>query len=477
MKDYDVVIIGAGVVGCSVARFLSRYNLNILVVEKEEDVCSGTSKANSAIVHAGHDAKPGTLKAKFNILGSKMMEDLSKELDFSYKRNGSIVLCFSEENMKDLEDLYHRGIENGVEGLEILNKEELKKKEPNLSDKVVAGLWCPTGAICCPFELTFSMAENAAENGVEFLFNTKVETINKEKDYFVINDEIKTKTIVNCAGVYADKLHNLVSDKKYHIIPRKGDYVLMDKEVGKMFSSTIFQLPSKMGKGVLVTPTVHGNLLVGPSARDMDNKEETRTTCDELDTIMDTAKLSADNLPYNKIITSFSGIRAHEENGDFIIGETSDNFFDCLGIESPGLTAAPAIGEYVSNLVANKLKANKKDNYISKRKGIVKFASLNNDEKTKLINDNPLYGQIICRCEEITEAEIVEAIHRVPGAKSLDGIKRRVRASMGRCQSGFCSPKLMEILARELNIKMEDICKNNNKSKMLLGKMGDQNEL
>ena len=477
MKNYDVVIIGAGVVGLSVARFLSCYDLNIAVVEKEEDVCSGTSKANSAIVHAGHDAKPGSLKAKFNILGSKMMEDLSKELDFSYKRNGSIVLCFSKESMNELEDLYKGGIENGVDGLEILNKEELKKKEPNLSDDVVAGLWCPTGAICCPFELTISMAENAATNGVEFIFNTCVETIRREEDLFIINDEIQTKIIVNAAGIYADKLHNLVSDKKYHIIPRKGDYVLMDKEVGNMFSSTIFQLPTKMGKGVLVTPTIHGNLLVGPSAKDLEDKEETRTTKEELDSIMTSAKLSANNLPYNKIITSFSGIRAHEENGDFIIGETSNNFFDCLGIESPGLTAAPAIGEYVSNLISNKLKANKKDNFISKRKGIIKFASLNNEEKAKLIKENPLYGQIICRCEQITEAEIVEAIKRIPGAKSLDGIKRRVRAGMGRCQSGFCSPKLIEILARELNIKMEDVCKNNNKSKMLFGKMEDQNEL
>ena len=468
---YDVVIIGAGVVGSSIARYLSRYDLEIAVVEKEEDVCSGTSKANSAIVHAGHDAKTGSLKAKFNLLGSKMMEGLSKELDFSYERNGSLVVCFSEEDRPALNELYQRGIDNGVSGLEILEGDEVRKKEPNLSENIVAALWCPTGAIVCPFELTTAMAENAATNGVEFIFNNKVETIEKKDDYYVINNKIKTKAIVNCAGVYSDVIHNLVSDNKYHIIPKKGDYVLMDREVGGLVKSTIFQLPTKAGKGVLVTPTVHGNLLVGPSATDIDNPEGNNTTAEDLDSIMKTAKLSANNIPYNKVITSFSGVRAHEEKGDFILEESVDNFYDCVGIESPGLTAAPAIGEYMADLVANKLKATKKDHFVNERKGIAKVASLPIEERAKLIERNPSYGQIICRCEEISEGEIVEAIRRKPGAVSLDGVKRRVRAGMGRCQAGFCTPKVMDILARELGIPLEDVCKNNPNSKLLYGKM------
>lgn len=468
---YDVVIIGAGVVGSSVARFLSRFDLEIAVIEKEEDVCSGTSKANSAIVHAGHDAKTGSLKAKFNLLGSKMMENLSKELDFSYRRNGSLVVCFSNDDLPSLNELYQRGIANGVEGLEVLDGDEVRKREPNLTDNIVAALWCPTGAIVCPFELTQAMAENAATNGVEFIFNTKVEKIENKDGIYVINDSINTKAIVNCAGLYSDKIHNLVSDIKYNIIPKKGDYVLMDREVGGLVDATIFQLPTKAGKGVLVTPTVHGNLLVGPSATDIDDKDATATTADDLSMVISTAKLSANNIPYNKVITSFSGVRAHEEGGDFIIQESKDNFFDCVGIESPGLTAAPAIGEYVSELVANKLKATKKDHFISTRKGIVKLKELSFKERAELIKQNPNYGQIICRCEEISEGEIIDAIRRKPGATSLDGVKRRVRAGMGRCQAGFCSPRVMEILARETGRPLEDICKNNNNSKLVIGKM------
>lgn len=468
---YDVVVIGAGVIGTSVARYLSAYNLKTLVLEKEEDICSGTSKANSAIVHAGHDALPGTNKAKFNLLGSKMMEDLSKELDFSYKRNGSFVLCFSEEDMPALNALLERGKTNGVEGLKILTGDQIREKEPNISKTVVAGLYCPTGAIVCPFGLTQAMAENAATNGVEFKFNYKASSIVKEDDLYKINNDIKTKTIVNCAGVYSDELHNLVSEEKYHIHPRKGDYVLMDREVGNFVSSTIFQLPTKFGKGVLVTPTVHGNLLVGPSATDLSDKEATSTTYDDLNKIIDAAKLSADNIPFNKTITSFSGLRACEEGHDFILKESIDGFFDCVGIESPGLTASPSIGQYMADLVAKKLNATKKDNFISTRKNIVHVASLPFEERKKLIEENPLYGQIICRCEEISEGEIVDAINRVPGASSLDGIKRRVRAGMGRCQAGFCSPKVMEIIAREKGIKLEDVTKNNSHSKMLISKM------
>lgn len=460
MNEYDVVIIGAGVVGTAVSRWLSFYNLKTLVMEKEEDVCSGTSKANSAIIHAGHDALPGTLKAKMNIKGSEMMEDLSKELDFSYKRNGALVLCFDEKDMPKLEELYKRGLTNGVKELEIIDLDKAHELEPNLSDNVVGALYCKTSAIVCPFEMTAAFAENACANGCEYLFNSEVKSIENKDGYYIINNSIKTKAIVNAAGVYSDVIHNMVCKDKIKIETRKGDYYIFDKEIGDYVSCTLFQLPSAMGKGVLVTPTVHGNLLIGPSATPVDNKEFDAVTSEDLSNIINAAKLSVKSVYMNKAITSFSGLRAHEVNGDFIIQESNDNFFDCAGIESPGLSSAPAIGEYVASLVSQKLNASLKDNPIKTRKGIIKVSELSNDKKDALIKRNPSYGTIVCRCEGISEGEIIDAIHRVPGAVSLDGVKRRVRAGMGRCQAGFCSSKTLKILSRELNKDITQINKN-----------------
>ena len=474
MESYDVVVVGAGAVGTAVSRWLSFYNLKTLVIEKEEDVCSGTSKANSAIVHAGHDALPGSLKAKMNIRGSEMMEELSKELDFSYKRNGALVLCFDTNDMPKLEELYQRGITNGVKELKVLDAKEVHELEPNLSDTVVGALYCPTSAIICPFEMTYAFAENACANGCEYCFNTEVKGIKKDGDFYIINDSIKTKVIVNAAGVYSDFIHNMICDEKIKIQARKGDYYIFDKEVGDYVSHTIFQLPSKMGKGVLVTPTVHGNLMVGPSATDVDDKEYTAVTSDDLANIVKAAKLSVNNIFMNKAITSFSGLRAHELNGDFIIKESADYFFDCAGIESPGLTSAPAIGEYVAKMVGDKLNASLKDSVVKTRKGIVRVNELSSEERSKLIKENPLYGTIVCRCEQISEGEIVDAIRRVPGAVSLDGVKRRVRAGMGRCQAGFCSSKTIKILSRELNKDVTTINKNADGSYMVYKKRDEQ---
>lgn len=474
---FDVIVIGGGVTGCATLRELSKYNLNIALLEKEEDVCSGTSKANSAIVHAGHDASTGTLKAKLNVRGNELIRKLSQELNFAYKNNGSLVLCFEEEDYQKLKELYDRGIANGVKGLEILNHDETLALEPNLSDEVKYSLLCRTGGIVCPFEMNIALAENAVENGAKVYLNTKVESIKKVDDYYLINDSIKTRCIVNAAGLYGDEIHNLVCKQKVKLTPRKGDYCLCDSDVGNLVSHTIFQLPTKYGKGVLVTPTVHGNLLIGPSATDIDDKEATSTTANDLDYILNAASRSLKKLPRNKIITSFSGLRARPQDGDFIIEESADNFFDAIGIESPGLTSAPAIGEMVCEMVTNKLKANKKDNFISSRKGLVHLKHLSIEERAELIKKNPLYGNIICRCNDVSEGEIIDAINSPIKATSLDAIKRRTVAGMGRCQAGFCGPKTIEILARELNIKREEVCKNNSKSHMLTGKMGDNNEL
>ncbi len=471
---YDVVVIGSGVIGCAVARELSRYQLKICVLEKEEDVCSGTSKANSAIVHGGFDAEPGTLKAKFNIQGSRMMEDLSKELDFDYKRNGSLVLCFAKEDRPALQALYEKGVKNGVEGMSIIGGDEVRKMEPNIEDTVVAALHVPSGGIVCPFGLTIALAENACDNGVEFRFLTEVEHIEKmEEGYRVKTNqgEIEASCVVNAAGVYADTIHNDVSEKKLHITARKGDYCLLDKEAGNLVGHTIFQLPTKMGKGVLVSPTVHGNLLTGPTATDVEDREQTATAAEELDSLMSRAALSVKGIPFRQLITSFAGLRAHEDGDDFVIGEAEDapGFFDAAGIESPGLSSAPAIGQWLAEKVAEKLNAAKKEDWNGNRKGIVRPELLSKEERAELIRKNPAYGTIICRCEGVSEGEIVDAITRTLGAKSLDGIKRRVRQGMGRCQAGFCTPRTMEILARELGIRMEAVCKNAPGSEMLKG--------
>ena len=480
MYDYDVVIAGAGVTGCSVARFLSRYELKVCVLDKEEDVCSGTSKANSAIVHAGFDAKTGSKKAAFNVAGSRMMEDLSKKLDIPYRRNGSMVVCFDEAGRAGLIDLRERGIANGVEGLTVVGGDEARQMEPALSPDVKYALIAPTGAIICPFELTLALAENAADNGTEFKFLTKITGITPEEGFFRIETdrgEITSRFFVNAAGVYSGDIHNMAGTDRIGIIPRKGDYILMDREAGEFVSHTIFQLPGAYGKGVLVTPTVHGNLLAGPTAVDVEDKELTATTAEELNEVLTKAMSSVPGLPTKLTITSFAGLRANlEGSDDFIVGERQDvpGFFDAAGIESPGLSAAPAIGVFLSNEIARKAGAPRRENWKAERKGIVRPSELSDEERTELIRKEPAYGRIVCRCENVTEGEILDAIHRKPGAVSMDGIKRRVRAGMGRCQAGFCTPVTVSLLARELGIKESEVCKNRPGSELITGDLEDR---
>lgn len=473
---YDSVIIGGGVVGSAIARELSRYDLSVCLVEKGEDVCSGTSKANSAIVHAGYDAETGSNMARFNVEGNEMMGRLAEELDFEFKRNGSVVLCFDEGDMPNLRKLYDRGIANGVKDMEIISGDEMRKREPNITDDVVGALVAHTGGIVSPFGLTIALAENACVNGVEFKFNTEVVDIKKDEDGYTLitnNGEIYAKTVVNAAGIFSDKIHNMVSDEKIHITARKGDYCLLDKEAGGHVTHTIFQLPSKFGKGILVSPTVHGNLLIGPTAVDIDNKENTATTSEALSDVVKKSAFGVKNIPYRLTITSFAGLRAHEDRHDFILGEVKDaeGFFDAAGIESPGLSAAPAIGVHLAKLVAEKLDAKEKSNFIAKREGFVKLAEKSFEERAELIKKNPLYGVVVCRCMDVSEGEIVDAINRPIGARSLDGLKRRVHQGFGRCQGGFCTSKAIEILSRETGIPMEKICKNSAGSEMLSHKM------
>lgn len=471
---YDVIIIGGGVSGAAAARELSRYQADICVLEKEEDVCCGTSKANSAIVHAGYDAKTGSLKAKLNVRGNEMMEQLSKDLDFPFERRGSLVICLYKENMPALQALYDRGVANGVKGLQILDREETLAMEPNVTDQVTASLYAPTAGIVCPFHLNIALAENAYANGVDFKFNTEVTEIRKAAGGYELvtkQDIYKTRCVVNAAGVYADRFHNMVSDAKIHITPRRGDYCLLDKSAGNYVSRTIFNLPNQYGKGVLVTPTVHGNLLIGPTAIDIGDKEGTNTTREGLDQIIEKAGQNVKNLPMRQVITSFAGLRAHEDGSEFIIGEIEDapGFIDCAGIESPGLTSCPAIGEMVAQILKEKLELKEKETFCSTRKGILNPNTLSKEAHALLIKENPAYGNVICRCEMITEGEIIDAIRRPLGARSLDGVKRRTRAGMGRCQSGFCSPRTMEILARECGMNMCEITKSGGNSQIVVG--------
>ena len=469
----DIIIIGAGVSGAACARELSRYDAKILVLEKEEDVCCGTSKANSAIVHGGFDAETGTLMAKLNVRGSNLMEQLSKDLDFHYDRCGSLVLCMAEEDRPKLQKLYEKGVANGVKELRIIGREELMQMEPNVSDDAVAALWAPSGAIVCPFGLNIALAENAAANGAGFVFNAEVTGLEQVEGGWLVHTtqgDFLSRVVINAAGVHAGEIHNLVSDEKMTITNRRGDYYLLDKTVNCV-SHTIFTLPNRMGKGVLVSPTVHGNTIVGPTAIDIPDPENTATTAAGLEQAGQKASYMIKNLPLRQVITSFAGLRAHHPDHDFIIGEVegAPGFVDVAGIESPGLSASPAIGEYVAEMVQEMLNLTEKEDFIATRKGILNPAGMTIEERNALIRENPAYGQIICRCESVSEGEILDAIHRPLGAKSLDGVKRRVRAGMGRCQGGFCAPRVMEILARELGIPELEVTKAGPGSEMLAG--------
>ena len=459
----DIIVIGAGVVGCSIARELSKYNLDVLVVEKNSDVSEGISKGNSGIVHAGYNEKIGTLKAKLNIEGNKIFDDLSRDLQFPFKRNGAFILAFKDEEMKTLESLKENGEKLGVEGLEILTREEALNIEPNLNKEIVGVLNVKTSGIVSPYEMTIALAENAAENGVKFKLNSKVTNIEKISEEYKVtlnNKEVVSgKIIINASGLEGAFLNNLVSMSKREINPVKGEYCLFDKVAGAMINKTLFQVPNKLSKGVLVTPTAEGNLLVGPNAVEGKTLETSREGIDE---ILDKSKKSIKELPAARILNTFSGIRPKTKEGDFIIEEVEDakNFINVIGIDSPGLTAAPAIGVYVVNMIKEKLDLVEKKNFKKTREKIVRFAELSLEEKNKLIKEKPAYGHMVCKCEFVTEGEIVEAIHRPIKALTVDAIKRRTRASMGGCQGVGCTLPISKILSRELGIDISDINKN-----------------
>lgn len=473
---YDCIIIGAGVTGAFIARELSKYQLSVCLVEKEADVAMGTSKANSAIVHAGFDAKPGTLKAILNVQGNELMERVCSELSVPFKRIGSLVLAFHQNEVLKLQALKTQGQDNGVKGLEILTKEQLDKIEPNLSSSVVSALHAPSAGIVCPYELTLHAAENAVDNGVELRLGSEVRSIDYSDNSFIVTtnkDELKCRYLVNAAGLYSDVVARMAGDHGFSIHPRRGEYMLYDKKMGMTVGKVIFQLPTHKGKGVLVTPTVDGNLLIGPNAEEITDKQDTNTTENGLNEILESARKSVPSLSKRDVITSFAGLRAGTKEGDFIIRESIVNsrLIHAAGVESPGLTAAPAIGVMVARILAeNGLEMKSKSNFNPVRNKIQKFREMDLNTLNALVKDNPSYGRIVCRCESVTEADVVNSIHRTIGASDLDGVKRRTRAGMGRCQGGFCSGRIVEILSRELKIPMENVTKSGGASGILVGR-------
>lgn len=468
---YDVTVIGCGITGAAIAYQLSRYQLKVAVLEGENDVAQGATKANSAILHAGYDPEPGTLMAKLNVRGVALAREICEKLDVPRRENGSLVLGFDEGDKATLQKLYDRGIANGVK-VELLTAEQVREMEPELSAEVVGALYAPTAAVCLPWEYCLAMAETAVRNGVELFLEHRVTGLNRtEEGWHIVTDngEFDSRYVVNAAGVFAAEVQAMAAPCDWTMKTARGEYYLLDKSEGGRVEKTVFQCPSAVGKGVLVAPTVHGNLIVGPDSSPVVGNDVTNTAAG-LAFVKKTAVRSVPGVDFRQSIRNFAGVRAHASTGDFIIGEVAGapGFFNAAGICSPGLSAAPAIGEYLAELMGEAgLELTEKADFIDSRKR-VKFNHLTPDEKAKLVAENPAYGRVICRCETVTEGEIVAAIHSPIPPRSVDGVKRRVGAGLGRCQGGFCGPRVVELLCRELGLKHSDILQDRAGSYMLV---------
>ncbi len=475
---YDIVVIGAGVVGGMIAETLSKYDLRVCILEKAGDVAMGATKANSAIVHAGYDPKVGSLKARMNKRGSELMEGVCKRLGVKYKNNQALVVGFENERA-EVEELYRNGLANGIKGLRIVEHDELLQLEPNVNPELACALLAETSAIVCPYELCIAAVGNAMDNGVELMLDYEVSGIDKTENGYSVKAAdgrvVNAKYIINSAGMYSDKIAEMTGDCDFKITARRGEYMVLDKEAGTFTQRTIFHTPTKMGKGILISPTVDGNLLVGPTAVNMEERDNDATTAEGFATLFAKSEENVSKLPFNKVITSFCGLRAAGDKGDFIIKER-DGVVTLGGIESPGLTSAPAIAEYVEEILTGigALGAKKTD-YVATRKPVHYFNELSLEEKNEIIKNQPAYGRIVCRCEGITEGEIIEAVHRNPGARDVDGIKRRTRSGMGRCQGGFCSPIVVSIIARERGAAFESVTKAGKNSIINYGKTKGDN--
>ncbi len=458
---YDVMIIGCGITGAAMAYELSKYELKVAVLEKENDVAEGATKANSAILHAGYDPMPGSLMARMNVRGVELARQLCRELDVPYEPIGSLVLAFCEAQRENIKELYRRGMENGVPGLQVLTGDEVRAMEPNLAQEVVCALYAPTAAICMPWEYCLALAETAVVNGVELYLEHPVTALKPTDQGWEVTaggERFETRYVVNAAGGEAGEIHAMAAFCPFAIHPTRGEYYLMDKSEGGRVSHVIFQCPSERGKGVLVAPTVDGNLIVGPNAQAVEG-EDTRNTAQGMDYVRERAAESVPSIDFRQSIRNFAGVRAVADTGDFIIGpvDGAPGFFDAAGICSPGLSAAPAVAEYLTQLMGEGgLELKKKERFQGKRSR-VRFNRLTAQEKRDLVSEQPAYGRVICRCETVTEGEILAAIHSPIPPRSVDGVKRRVGAGLGRCQGGFCGPRVVELLCRELGISPGEV--------------------
>lgn len=473
---YDIAIIGAGVSGTMIARALARYQLNVVILERDNDVSTGTTKANSGIIHAGYDASADSLMGKLNVKGNAMFDKICQELDVPFKRIGSLVVAHNSDEIETLNHLKENGDLLGVPNLEIINGESVQALEANLKSDIIAALYAPSAGIIEPWELAIASAENAVENGCKLILNFEVQQIEKNIDGFIItsgDESIKAKIIINASGVYTDYIYGMVTQSEFTIMPRRGQYYLLDKESSDLVNHVIFPCPTKMGKGTLITPTIDSNIIIGPDSENLeiDSKESTDTTYERLELVKSMAGKLIDEIPYKTNITTFAGLRAEPSSGDFIIEESKvvKSFINVAGIKSPGLSSAPAIAEYVVDIIKTIIELKDKIDFNPIRRPRIKFEELSNIERQDLINKDPRYGRIICRCEMITEGEIVDAIHRAVGGRTVNGIKRRVRPGAGRCQGGFCGPRVMEILSRELGEDVTHILQENKGSSILIG--------
>ena len=473
---YDVSIIGGGIIGCAIARELSRYNLKICLIEKNEDISTETTKANSGIVHGGYADNPKTIKAKFCTKGNHMYKKLNDELNFGFTQTGSFVVGFNEQDKKKIQELFSYGKANGVCDLQIVDGDFVRNKEPHLNQDITIALYCPTAGVTSPYEFAIALAENAIQNGVELKLNTQVTAIQELKNNFLLTtnlEEISTKIVINAAGLYADEIAQMVGLSEFIIKPRSGQYLLFDRDEGRLINSVIFQVPNEISKGILVTKTHHGNLLIGPDATMVPNKDHLDTIAQNINTIIATAKRSLPNFDLRKVITCFAGNRAASNTHDFIIGESKiRGFINVAGIESPGLTAAPAIACHVVEIIATnpRIKLTNKQNFNPNNIPYKVISNLQEHELNKLIKKEPEYGCVVCRCEIVSLGEIRSSLNRNVPINSLDAIKRRTRVGMGRCQGGFCTPKIMEIINKELKIPKEKITKKGRESLLVVEK-------
>ena len=449
----DVAIIGCGVTGAAVAYQLAKKQVSVLILEAENDVSMGTTKANSAILHAGYDPEPGTSMARLNVRGNALAKEICAALDVPYKQTGSFVVAFGPEQEKTLQRLYENGAANGVPGLEILSGDEARALEPNLSPEITAALHAPSAAIVSPWEFALAMAENAVQNGADLHLETRATGLAPTEGGWKIattKGDFEARFVVNAAGVDAGKVHAMAAPENFVTRPCRGEYYLLDKSAGSTVGRVIFQCPTAAGKGVLVAPTVHGNLIVGPNAQDVANSADTATTAMGLAQVAQSARKSVPGVDLSACIRNFAGIRANTDRPDFVIQWAAPGFLDLAGMKSPGLSAAAAVGEEAAALLQRAgLVLKEKENPVTTRKRI-RFKELPGEEKAALIAREPSYGRVICRCERVTEGEIIAACHTAIPPRSIDGVKRRVGAGMGRCQGGFCGPRVMEILSREL---------------------------